>query len=94
MGFRQPVMVRSELLITVSTFLTWGLLHQAGAQYSAAEKTNAWVEMRSVWAEAPQEVPARRRISDTLDVTLALTSSRCWLKDSVLSRRTPRYFGA
>ena len=74
--------------------LACGLLLQTGAQYSAVEKTRAWVDSRNVLAEAPQVVPARRRINATLDVTFALTSSRCCLKDSVRSRRTPRYFGA
>lgn len=87
-------MVQRQLLITVSTFLTCGLLHQAGAQYSAAEKTKAWVEIRNVVSKGPQVVSARCRISQTLDVTLVLTSSMCWLNDSVLSRRTLRYFGA
>ena len=45
-------------------------------------------------AEAPQVVPARRRMSATLDVTFPATSSRCCLKFSIRSRRTPRYFGA
>ncbi|KAK0144358.1 hypothetical protein N1851_017284 [Merluccius polli] len=88
-GFRQPVMVRSAMFMATSTFLECGLLHQAGAQYSAAEKTRACVEIRSTLADAPQLVPARRRISETLDDTLAVTSSRCCLKESVLSRRTP-----
>ena len=93
-GFRHPVMIRRALFIATSTLLACGLLHQTGAQYSAAEKTRAWVDIRSVLAEAPQVVPARRRIRATLDVTLALTSSRCCLKVSVRSSRTPRYLGA
>ena len=93
-GLRQPDMVRRELLIATSTFFTCGLLLQTGAQYSAAGNTRACVEIRSVLAEAPQVVPARRRMSATLDVTFPATSSRCCLKFSIRSRRTPRYFGA
>ena len=93
-GLRQPEMVRRELLIATSTFFTYGLLLQTGAQYSAAGNTRACVEIRSVLAEAPQVVPARRRMSATLDVTFPATSSRCCLKFSIRSRRTPRYFGA
>ena len=87
-------MVRRELLMATSTFLTCGLLLQAGAQYSAAENTRACVAIRSVLAEALQVLPARRRMSETLNVTLPATSSRCCLKFSIRSRRTPRYFGA
>ena len=93
-GLTQPYMVRRELLIARSTFFTCGLLLQTGAQYSAAGNTRACVEIRSVLAEAPQVVPARRRMSATLDVTFPATSSRCCLKFSIRSRRTPRYFGA
>ena len=67
---------------------------QTGAQYSAAGNTMACVEIRSDLAEATQVVPARRRMSDPLDVTFPATSSRCCLKFSIRSRRTPRYFGA
>ena len=62
-------MVRRELLMATSTFLTCRLLLQTGAQYSAAENTRACVEIRSVLAEAPRVVPTRRRMSETLDVT-------------------------
>ena len=86
--------VRRELLIATSTFFTCGLLLETGAQYSAAGNTRACVEIRSVLAEAPQVVPARRRMSATLDVTFPATSSRSCLKFSIRSRRTPRYFGA
>ena len=73
-------MVSRELLIAMSTFFKCGLLLQTWAQYSAAGNTRACVEIRSVLAEAPQVVPARRRMSATLDVTLPATSSRCCLK--------------
>ena len=62
-------MVRGELLIATSTFFTCGLLLQTGAQYSAAGNTRACVEIRSVLAETPQDVPTRRRMSEALDVT-------------------------
>ena len=75
-GLRQPDMVRRELLIATSTFFTCVLLLQTGAQYSAAGNTRACVEIRSVLAEAPLVVPARRRMSATLDVTFPATSSR------------------
>ena len=84
-GWRQPDMVLRELC---------GLLLQTWAQYSAAGNTRACVEIRSVLTEAPQVVPARRRMSETLDVTFPATSSRFCLKFSIRSRRTPRYFGA
>ena len=73
-------MVSRELLIAMSTFFKCGPLLQTGAQYSAAGNTRACVEIRSVLAEAPQVVPARRRMSATLDVSLPATSSRCCLK--------------
>ena len=59
----------------IATFFTCGLLLQIGAQYIAAGNTRACVEIRSVLAEAPQVVPARRRMSETLDVTVPATSS-------------------
>ena len=92
-GLRQPYMVRRELLIETSTFFTCfycGLLLQTGAQYSAAGNTRACVEICSVLAQAPQVVPARRRMSVNLDETFPATSSRCCLKFSIRSRRTPR----
>ena len=58
---------RREPLIATSTFFTYGLLPQTGAQYSASGNTRACVEIRSVLEEAPQVVPARRRMSETLD---------------------------
>ena len=87
-------MVRRELLIATSTFFTCGLLLQYSAQYSAAGNTRTCMEIRRVLAEAPQIVPARRRTSETLDVTFPATSSRCCLKFSIRSRRTQSYFGA
>ena len=81
-GLRQPDMVHRELLIATSTFFTCGLLLQTGAQCSAAGSTRACVKIRSVLAEAPQVVPARRRMSETLDVTFPATSSRCCLKSA------------
>ena len=74
-GFRQPVIVRKALFMTTSTFLACGPLQQARAQYSAVEKTRACVDIRSTLAVTPQLVPARRQISETLDKTLAVTSS-------------------
>ena len=38
---KQPETVRRALLNVESSFLVWKLLHQIGAQYSAAEKTSA-----------------------------------------------------
>ena len=93
-GLRQPDMVRIELLIATSTFFTCGLLLQTGTQYSDAGNTRACVEIRCILAEASQVVPARRRMSETLDVTFPATSSRCCLKFSILSKHTQRYFGA
>lgn len=34
--------------------LTWGFLHQAGTQYSAAEKTRVNLEICNVLAKVPQ----------------------------------------
>ena len=45
-----------ELFSDKSSFFLCGLLHQTGAQYSAVEKTRAWVEMRRVFVAAPQVV--------------------------------------
>ena len=87
-------MVHRELLIATLTFFAFGLLHQTGAQYSAAGNISACMDIRSVLAEAPQVVPARRRRSATLDVTFPATPSTCCLKFRIRSRRTPRYFGA
>ena len=70
-------MVRRELLIATSTFFTCGFLLQTGAHYSAAGNIRAFVEIRSVLAEAHQVVPARRRMRETLDVTFPATFSRC-----------------
>ena len=78
-GRRHPATVRMALLRTVSSCFVWELLHQTGAQYSAAELTSAWVEIRSVFVAAPQVVPARRRMRATLDVVLAFRQSRCCL---------------
>ena len=51
------------------------LLHVwASALYSAAGNTRDCVEIRSVLAEAPQVVPARRRMSENLYVTVPATS--------------------
>ena len=61
-------MVSRELLTAMSTFFTCGLLLQTGPQYSAAGNVRACVEIRSVLTEAPQVVPARRRMSATSDV--------------------------
>ena len=76
-------MVRRELVIATSTFFTCGLVLQTGAQYSTAGNTRDCVEICSVLAEAPQIVPARRRMSETLDVTFPATSSRCCLKSAI-----------
>ena len=38
---RQPESVRRALLRVVSSFCVWALLHQTGAQYWTAEKTNS-----------------------------------------------------
>ena len=56
-------MVHRELLIATSTLFTCGLLLQTGEQYSAARNTTAYMEIRSVLADDPQVVPARRRMS-------------------------------
>ena len=72
----QPDMVRRELLIATSTFFTCGLLLHTWVQYSSAENIRDRVDIRNVLAEAPHVVPARRRMSETLDVTLPATSSR------------------
>ena len=69
-------MVHRELLIATSTFFTCGLLLQTGEPYSAAGNTRACVEIRSVLAEAPQVVPARRQMSETQYLTFPATSSR------------------
>ena len=91
---RQPHMVRRELLIATSTYFTCGLLLQTGVQCSTAENTRACEEIHSLLADAPEVVPAIRRMSETLDVSLPATSSRCYLKFSIRPWRTARYFGA
>ena len=58
-GFRQPDLIQRALLIVTSIFFTCGLLLQAGAQYLAAEKTKACLDICIVLAEAPNVVPAR-----------------------------------
>ena len=78
-------MIRREL--ATSTFFTCGLQLQTGAQYSAAGNTRACLEIRSVLAEALQVVPARQRMSQTLDVTFPATSPRCCLKFSIQGAR-------
>ena len=90
---RQPETVRKALLSVESSFFVWVLLQQTGAQYSAAEKTSAWVEMRIALVEAPHVEPARRRIRATRDIVLADRFSRCWRYVSVQSSWTPRYVG-
>lgn len=90
---RVPETVRMALLSTVSSLWVWTLRHQAGAQYSAAEKTSTWDEMRSVLVAAPHVVPARHRINATREVTLALSLSRCWRYVRERSSLTPRYVG-
>ena len=49
--------VRKAVLSIMSSFLVWELLHQTGEQYSAAEKTSAWVEVWRVLVKVPQVVP-------------------------------------
>ena len=56
---RDPETVRKELVSATSSFFLCGLLHQTGAQYSAAEKTRAWVKMRKIFVAAPKVVLAR-----------------------------------
>ena len=90
---RHPETVRKASFRAVSSFLTWGLRHHTGAQYSAAVKTRASVEVRSVLVVAPHVVPASLRMSAVRAVVLALALSRCSLKESVLSSFTPRYVG-
>ena len=63
-------MVSRELLIATSTLFTCRLLLQTWAKYSAGGDTRACVDILGVLAEALQVVPARRRMSETLDVTL------------------------
>ena len=77
---RDPETVRKELFSATPSFFVCGLLHQTGTQYSAAEKTRAWVEMRRVFVAAPQVVLARRRIRETRDVVFADIFSRCCWK--------------
>ena len=85
---RHPEMVIRVLLRAASSFLTWELRHQTGAQHSAAESTRDWVEIRSVFVAAPQVVQTRRHIRATRAVVFALTLSRCCLNVSVLSSFT------
>ena len=59
------------------SFLVWELLHQTGEQYSVAEKTSAWVEVRRVLIKTPQIVPDRRRIRAMRADVLADKFSRC-----------------
>ena len=84
-------MVRIELLIATSTFFCGGFCSRQG--HNIQLQYQACVEIRSVLAEASQFVPARRRMSETLDVTFPATSSRCCLKFSIRSKRMQRYFG-
>ena len=83
MGFRLPAIIRRALLMKTSIFFTCGLLLQAGMQYSVAEKARACVDIYSILAEALHIIPTGCRMSKTLDIILALTSSKCCLKDSI-----------
>ena len=73
---RDPETVRMELFSASSSFFVGELLHQTGAQYSAAEKNRVRVEMQSVFVVAPQVVLARRRIRETWGVVFADNFSR------------------
>ena len=56
-GMQAAETVRKAVLSIMSSFLVWELLHQTGEQYSAAEKTSAWVKVCRVLVKAPQVVP-------------------------------------
>ena len=88
---RQPETVRRALLSIESSFFVWELLHQTGVQYSATEKTSAWVELRRVLAIVPHVVPARRRIRAIWDIILADRLSRFWRNVRDPSSLTQRY---
>ena len=90
---RDPEDVRRELFSNTPCFFVCGLLHQTSAQYSAAEKTRVWMEMRSVFVAAPQVVLARWRIRQTQDVVFADSFSRCCWKVRAWLSFTPRYVG-
>ena len=90
---RQLEMVSRALLRVESSFFVWELLHQTGAQYSATEKTSAWVGMCRVLVEAPHMVPARQWIRAMWDIVLADRFSRCWRNIREQSSLTPRYVG-
>ena len=92
-GVQAMETVRKAVLSVVSSFLVWELLHQTGEQYSVAEKTSAWVEVRRVLVKAPQVVPDKRRIRATRADVLADKFSRCWRNVSMRSSLTPRYIG-
>lgn len=76
---------------SIDCSVQWGLRHQTGAQYTAAENTKYSVEMCSVFIVAPHVVLARWCISAAHAVVFALTLTKCCLNDSVLSSFTPRY---
>lgn len=101
-GRRQPTIcrqvLRGEPSISCAAPLQgwWELSLLGGTAFVVSCKI--WQSWQLVWrfvvAEEPQVVPAKRWIIETLDVTLALTSSRCCLRDNVLSSRTLWYLGA
>ena len=91
---RQLEMILKVLLRVISSLLMCGLLHQTGVQYSAAENTRAWVEMRRVFIAVHHVVPVRWQISATRAVVFALTLTRCCLNVNICLSFTPKFVGA
>ena len=89
---RQPETVQNVVEGGVKLFM-WALLHQTGAQYSAAEKTNARVKMCKVLIKVLQVVSTRWRIRATWADVFSDRFTRCCRNASVLSKLTPRYVG-
>ena len=77
---KHPMIVYCSLLMTTSTFCACELLHHTGSEYSSVDNTRH-VDILSVLAQALHVVPARWGRDAPLDVTLALPTNRCVLKD-------------
>ena len=76
---RDPETVHKEFFSASCSFFVCELLHKTSAQYSVAEKTRAWLEMRRVFVAARQVVSAKRRIRETRDAVFAdIFSWCCW----------------
>lgn len=91
-GLMSPAIILMVLFSCASILCTCGLFSQTGGQYSAVEKTRPSAEERRVEVDTPQVVPHSFGIMLFLEFSFSALDI-CSLKDSVLSRVTPRYLG-